>query len=221
MIKGILSFFNGWEGSEYEITEGGLKEHAENFAKTETFSPVFSRWADICNGVMLEHNIQAPKLNIFVGTKYNLMKDTKNGGYYPFILISEKPTDLRILVFQSIKDQHLFCLDVLRKDLNFDKYMANSIKDGRLKMFRFKLNCNYYTGHPNVAWTQIYHPENRFLEYMFGLTPFVSSRPNGTELYIHNYFLLSTIKEENYYNYDILQKPKWIVDYEKKLNGEN
>ena len=149
------------------------------------------------------------------------MKDTKNGGYYPFILISEKPTDLRILVFQSIKDQHLFCLDVLRKDLNFDKYMANSIKEGRLKMFRFKLNGNYYTGHPNVAWTQIYHPENNFLEYMFGLTPFVSSRPNGTELYIHNYFLLSTIKEENYYNYDLLQKPRWIVDYEKKLNGEN
>ena len=220
MIKGILSFFNGWEGSEYEITEDGLKEHAENFAKTETFSPVFSRWADICNGVMLEHNIQAPKLNIFVGTKYNLMKDTKNGGYYPFILISEKPTDLRILIFQSIKDQHLFCLDMLRKDLNFDKYMANSITEGRMKMFRFKLDGNYYTGNNNVK-TRIYYPENSFLNCLFGYIPFVAHKLKGTELYIHNYFLLSTIKEENYYNYDILQKPKWIVDYEKKLNGEN
>ena len=221
MIKGILSFFSGWEGSEYDVKESGIRTHLENFAKTESFTPVLSRWTDINNGIMLEHNIQAPKLNIFVGTRYNLMQDTKNGGYYPFILFSEKPKDLRILIFQSVKEQHLFCLDMLRKDLNFDKYMANSIKEGRMKMFRFKLNGNYYTGYPNVDWTQIYHPENRFLEYMFGLTPFVSSRPNGTELYIHNYFLLSTIKEENHYNYYALQKPKWIVDYEKKLNGEN
>lgn len=220
MIKGILSFFNGRESLEYEVTEDDIKTHLENFAKTETFSPMYARWADICNGVMLKHNIKAPKLNIFVGTRYNLMQDTKNRGYYPFVLISEKPTDLRILIFQSIEDQHLFCLDMLREDLNFDKYMANSITEGRLKMFRFKLNGNYYTGRPNVK-TSLYHPENSFLECLFGIIPFVANRPKGTELYIHNNFLLTTIKEENYYNYDILQKPKWIVDYEKKLNGEN
>ena len=118
MIKGILSFFNGWEGSEYEVKESGIKSHLENFAKTESFTPVLSRWADIYNGVMLEHNIKAPKLNMFVATNYNLMQDINNGGYYPFILISEKPKDLRILIFQSIKEQKLFCMDMLRNDLN-------------------------------------------------------------------------------------------------------
>nr|DAV71880.1 MAG TPA: hypothetical protein [Caudoviricetes sp.] len=221
MIKGILSFFSGYEGSEYDVKESGIKTHLENFAKTESFTPVLSRWADIYNGVMLEHNIKAPKLNIFVGTRYNLMQDTKNGGYYPFILISEKPKDLRMLIFQSIKEQQLFCIDMLREELNFDKYMANSIKEGRMKMFRFKHDGDYYTAHPNIYLTQIYNIDNPFLEYLFGNIPFSAHKPEGTELHIHNYFLLSTIKEENYYNYDILQKPKWIVDYEKKLNGEN
>ena len=215
MIKGILSFFNNWE-----IKEDGLKKHANNFEKTETFIAVFSKWADICNGVMLKHNIKGPKVNIFVGTKYNLMEDTKNGGYYPFILISEKEMDLRILIFKDIKEQYLFCLDTLREQLNFDKYMANSIKEGRLKMFRFKLDGNYYTGYPNVK-TKIYHPENTFLDSLFGKTPLIGKGVRGTGLYVHNYFLLSTIKESNYFNYAILQKPTWVLKYEQKLNGEN
>ena len=221
MIKGILSFFSGWEGSEYDVKESGIKTHLENFAKTESFSPVYCRWADIYNGIMLKHNIQAPKLNIFVGTRYNLMQDTKNGGYYPFILISEKPTDLRMLIFQSIKEQQLFCLDMLRKDLNFDKYMANSITEGRMKMFRFKRDDDGYTGHPNIKARVSTYPENDFLDCLFGSIPFTAHKPEGTELHIHNFFLLSTIKEENYFNYDILQKPKWIVQYETKLNGED
>ena len=220
MIKGILSFFNGWEGSEYDVKESGIKSHLENFSKTESFSPVYSRWADIHNGVMLEHNIVVPYINIFVGTKYNLMQDTKNGGYYPFALISEKSKDLRMLIFQSIKEQQLFCLDMLRTDLNFDKYMANSIKEGCMKMFRFKFDTDHYTGHPNVKARLSTYPENDFLDCLFGNIPFTAYKPKGTELHIHNHFLLSTISEENYYNYDILQKPKWIVDYEKKLNGE-
>ena len=221
MIKGILSFFNGWEGSEYEVKESGIKTHLENFAKTESFSPVYVGWADINNGVMLNHNIQAPKINIFVGTRYNLMQDTKNGGYYPFVLISEKPKDLRILIFQSVKEQQLFCLDMLRTDLNFDKYMANSIKEGRMKMFRFKLDEDHFTGHPNVKARLSTYPENPFLDCMFGDIPFTAHKPKGDELYIHNHFLLSPIKEENYFNYDILQKPEWILEYERKLNGEN
>lgn len=221
MIKGILSFFNGWEGSEYEVKESGIKSHLENFAKTESFSPVYIRWADIYNGVMLDHNIHSPKLNIFVGTQYNLMQDTKNGGYYPFILISEKPKDLRILIFQSVKEQRLFCVDMLRTDLNFDKYMANSITEGRMKMFRFKLDDTSYSGHPNVETHLSTYPENDFLDCLFGKIPFTAYKPKGTELHIHNHFLLTTISEENYYNYDILQKPEWILEYERKLNGEN
>lgn len=220
MIKGILSFFEGWKGSEYNVKESGIRTHLENFSKTESFSPKLVRWADIYNGIMLKHKIKAPKMNIFVGTRYNLMQDTKNGGYYPFILISEKPKDLRVLIFQSIKEQHLFCLDMLRENLNFDKYMANSISEGRFKMFRFKLDDEHYTGHPNVK-ARLYTLDNDFLNCMFGDIPFTANKPKGDELYIHNHFLLSPIKEENCFNYDILQKPEWILEYERKLNGEN
>lgn len=220
MIKGILSFFSGWEGSEYEVKASGIKTHLENFTKTESFSPVLCRWADIYNGVMLKHNIKAPKLNIFVATRYNLMQDTENGGYYPFILISEKPKDLRVLIFQSVNEQKLFCMDMLRDNLNFDKYMANSISEGRFKMFRFKLDDEHFTGHPNIK-ARLYTLENYFLDCMFGYIPFTAHKPDGTELHIHNHFLLSTIKEENAFNYDILQKPKWIEKYETKLNGED
>jgi len=82
MIKGILSFFEGWEGSEYDVKESGIRTHIKNFAKTESFTPVLAKWADIYNGVMLSHNIIVPYVNIFVATRYNLMKDTKNGGDY-------------------------------------------------------------------------------------------------------------------------------------------
>ena len=221
MIKGILSFVESYGGSEYDVKDIGLNTHFENFAKTESFTPVLAKWAHIDNGVMLDHNIVVPYINIFVGTTYNLMQDTENGGYYPFVLISEKPKDLRILIFQSITGQKLFCLDMLRKDLNFDKYMANSIKDGHLKMFRFKLDEDHYTGHPNIKARLSTYPENPFLECLFGNIPFTAHKPKGTELHIHNHFLLSPIQEENYYNSDILQKPKWILEYEKKLNGED
>lgn len=179
MIKGILSFFEGWEGSEYDVKESGIRTHIKNFAKTESFTPLLAKWADIYNGVMLSHNIIVPYVNIFVATRYNLMKDTKNGGYYPFILISEKPKDLRILIFQSVKEQQLFCLDMLRTDLNFDKYMANSMREGRMKMFRFKLDEDHFTGYPNVEARLSTYPENPFLDCMFGEIPFTAHKPKG------------------------------------------
>ena len=175
-------------------------------------------WADILNGAMLNHNQQSPYLNIFVSTDYNCFKgySLKIGGYYPFAIISERPNDLRVLIFSDAIELHKFCDAMMDPELCYDVYMGESISKGLFKVFRFKLDDTHFVCAD--LHTTIYVEGNDFLRCMFGEIPFVAYKPTADELFLVDYFTLSGMKEENYWNYEKRHMPDYIEDYKNRIN---
>lgn len=67
MLNKLFNFFFRYEQG---LKKSAVRIHHENFEKETEFIPIKARWADILNGVMLNHNQQSPYLNIFVSTDY-------------------------------------------------------------------------------------------------------------------------------------------------------
>lgn len=215
MLNKLFNFFFRYEQG---LKKSAVRIHHKNFEKETEFIPMKARWADILNGVMLNHNQQSPYLNIFVSTDYNCFKgySLKIGGYYPFAIISERPNDLRMLIFRDATELHKFCDAMMDPELCFDTYMGESISKGLFKVFRFKRDSEYLVCED--LHVIINTQNNKFIECMFGEIPFVAYKPTADELFLIDYFTLSGMKEENYFNYERRHMPDYIEDYKERIN---
>lgn len=217
MFKRIFNFFFRYEQG---LKKSAVRIHHENFIKETEFTNVLVRWADIYNGIMLKHNqkIPHPYLNIFVSTDYNCFRPytLKLRGYYPFAIISERPNDLRVLIFKDAAELQKFCIAMIDPGLCYDVYMGESISKGLFKVFRFKLDDGYFVC--KELHTMLYIEGNDFLRCMFGEISFVANKPYGDELFLVDYFSLSMMREENYWNYERRHIPDYIEDYKNRIN---
>lgn len=217
MFKRLFNFFFRYEQG---LKKSAVRIHYENFRKETEFTNVLVKWADIYNGVMLKHNqkIPHPYLNIFVSTDYNCFNTytLKHGGYYPFAIISERPNDLRVLIFSDAIELHKFCDAMMDPELCYDVYMGESISKGLFKVFRFKLDDTHFVC--KELHTSLYIEGNDFIRCMFGEIPFTAYKPTADELFLVDYFSLSGMKEENYWNYEQRHMPDYIEAYKNRIN---
>ena len=101
-------------------------------------------------------------------------------------------------------------------ELCYDVYMGESISKGLFKVFRFKLDDTHFVC--KELHTSLYIEGNDFLRCMFGEIPFTAYKPTADELFLVDYFSLSGMKEENYWNYEQRHMPDYIEAYKNRIN---
>lgn len=137
VINNIMAFFEKYDRADIRKEESNILH--EGFRNSYHFTPILDNQSrNFLGGGFLTGFRYGPNISIYIPEPYDLLVGT-DGYLHPYIILSERPMDLRMLVFPTT-DMLLRVISELGNTmLKYDEYMGNALVSRQFKMIRLKL----------------------------------------------------------------------------------
>lgn len=137
MINNIMAFFEGYDRGD--VNKEASRVLYEGFRNSYQFTPIIDNQSrNFLGGGFLTRFRYGPNISIYIPEPYDLLMGT-DGYLHPYIILSERPMDLRVLVFPSTDMLLRVICELLNTGLKYDEYMGNALVSRQFKMIRLKL----------------------------------------------------------------------------------
>lgn len=137
VINNIMAFFEKYDGMDVKKAESHILY--EGFRKSYHFKPILDNQSrNFLGGGFLTGFRYGPNISIYIPEPYDLLVGT-DGYLHPYVILSERPRDLRVLVFPSTDMFLRVICELLNTSLKYDEYMAHSLQTHKFEMIRLKL----------------------------------------------------------------------------------
>ena len=137
VINNIMAFFDKYDRLDVKKEESRILY--EGFRNSYRFTPILDNQSrNFLGGGFLTGFRYGPNISIYIPEPYDLLMGT-DGYLHPYIILSERPMDLRVLVFSSTDGMLGVLSELCNTMLNYDKYMADALVSRQFKMIRLKL----------------------------------------------------------------------------------
>ena len=137
MIENVMAFFEKHDRVDVKKAESHILY--EGFRKSYQFTPIIDNQSrNFLGGGFLTGFRYGPNISIYIPEPYDLLMGT-DGYLHPYIILSERPMDLRVLVFPSTDMLLRVICELLNTGLKYDEYMGNALVSRQFKMIRLKL----------------------------------------------------------------------------------
>lgn len=137
MIENIMAFFEKHDRVDIHKEESKILYNA--FRKSYHYKPILENQSrNFLGGGFLTGFRYGPNVSIYIPEPYDLLEGTE-GYLHPYIILSERPMDLRVLVFPSTDMLLRVISELCNTGLKYDEYMADALVKYQFKMIRLKL----------------------------------------------------------------------------------
>lgn len=137
MIENIMAFFE--KHDRVNIRKEGCKILYDGFRNSYYFTPIIDNQSrNFLGGGFLTGFRYGPNVSIYIPEPYDLLMGT-DGYLHPYVILSERPMDLRVLVFPSTGGMLGVLSELCNTMLEYDKYMGDALVSCQFKMIRLKL----------------------------------------------------------------------------------
>lgn len=137
MIENIMAFFEKHDRGD--VNKEASRVLYEGFRNSYQFTPIIDNQSrNFLGGGFLTGFRYGPNISIYIPEPYDLLMGT-DGYLHPYIILSERPMDLRVLVFPSTDMLLRVICELLNTGLKYDEYMGNALVSRQFKMIRLKL----------------------------------------------------------------------------------
>lgn len=137
MIENIMVFFEKHDRVDIHKEESKILYNA--FRKSYHYKPILENQSrNFIGGGFLTGFRYGPNVSIYIPEPYDLLEGTE-GYLHPYVILSERPMDLRVLVFPSTDMLLRVISELCNTGLKYDEYMADALVKYQFKMIRLKL----------------------------------------------------------------------------------
>lgn len=137
VINNIMAFFEKYDRVDIRKEESKILYNA--FRKSYHYKPILENQSrNFLGGGFLTGFRYGPNVSIYIPEPYDLLEGTE-GYLHPYIILSERPMDLRVLVFPSTDMLLRVISELCNTGLKYDEYMADALVSRQFKMIRLKL----------------------------------------------------------------------------------
>lgn len=137
VINNIMAFFEKYDRGD--VNKEASRVLYEGFRNSYHFTPIIDNQSrNFLGGGFLTGFRYGPNISIYIPEPYDLLVGT-DGYLHPYIILSERPMDLRVLVFPSTDMLLRVICELLNTGLKYDEYMGNALVSRQFKMIRLKL----------------------------------------------------------------------------------
>ena len=142
MIKNVDQLIGWFNEDKYtELAKAqALTKSLEIFKECTYFEPTRKDYSDVGSGGILYKLRHSPGVNVFIPEHMDTMigyhPATQYRIPYPFVIMSERNRDLRILIFANAVLLHNFLKDIRNNRTNFDLTVATYRSEGVMKSIR-------------------------------------------------------------------------------------
>lgn len=137
MIENVMAFFE--KHDRVDVKKEASRVLYEGFRNSYHFTPIIDNQSrNFLGGGFLTGFRYGPNISIYIPEPYDLLIGT-DGYLHPYIILSERPMDLRVLVFPSTDMLLRVICELLNTGLKYDEYMGNALVSRQFKMIRLKL----------------------------------------------------------------------------------
>lgn len=137
VINNIMAFFEKYDRVDIRKEESKILYNA--FRKSYNYKPILkNQYRNFLGGGFLTGFRYGPNVSIYIPEPYDLLEGTE-GYLHPYIILSERPMDLRVLVFPTTNMLLRVISELCNTGLRYDEYMADSLSKYQFKMIRLKL----------------------------------------------------------------------------------
>ena len=137
MIENIMAFFDPYDRVDVKKAESHILY--EGFRKSYHYTPILDNASrNFLGGGFLTGFRYGPNISIYIPEPFDLFVGT-DGYLHPYVILSERPRDLRVLVFPSTGGMLGVLSELCNTMLEYDKYMGDALVSCQFKMIRLKL----------------------------------------------------------------------------------
>jgi hypothetical protein len=137
VINNIMAFFEKYDRAD--INKEASKILYNAFRESYNYKPILDNQSrNFLGGGFLTGFRYSPNISIYIPEPYDLLEGTE-GYLHPYIILSERPMDLRVLVFPSTDMLVRVISELCNTMLKYDEYMGNALVSRQFKMIRLKL----------------------------------------------------------------------------------
>ena len=137
VINNIMAFFEKYDRADIHKEESKILH--EGFRNSYHFTPILDNQSrNFLGGGFLTGFRYGPNISIYIPEPYDLVMGT-DGYLHPYIILSERPMDLRVLVFPTTNMLLRNNSELCNTGLKYDEYMGNALVSRQFKMIRLKL----------------------------------------------------------------------------------
>ena len=137
MIENIMAFFDAYDRVDVKKAESHILY--EGFRNSYHYTPILDNASrNFLGGGFLTGFRYGPNISIYIPEPFDLFVGT-DGYLHPYVILSERPRDLRVLVFPSTDMLLRVICELLNTGLKYDEYMAHSLETHKFEMIRLKL----------------------------------------------------------------------------------
>lgn len=137
MIENIMAFFEKHDRIDIHKEESKILYNA--FRKSYHYKQILENQSrNFLGGGFLTGFRYGPNVSIYIPEPYDLLEGTE-GYLHPYVILSERPMDLRVLVFPSTDMLLRVISELCNTGLKYDEYMADALVKYQFKMIRLKL----------------------------------------------------------------------------------
>ena len=137
VINNIMAFFEKYDRVDIHKEESKILYNA--FRKSYHYKPILENQSrNFLGGGFLTGFRYGPNISIYIPEPYDLLMGT-DGYLHPYVILSERPMDLRVLVFSSNDMLLRVISELCNTGLKYDEYMADALVKYKFKMIRLKL----------------------------------------------------------------------------------
>ena len=137
VINNIMAFFEGHDRGD--VNKEASRVLYDGFRNSYHFTPIIDNQSrNFLGGGFLTGFRYGPNVSIYIPEPYDLLMGT-DGYLHPYVILSERPMDLRVLVFPSTGGMLGVLSELCNTMLEYDKYMGDALVSCQFKMIRLKL----------------------------------------------------------------------------------
>lgn len=137
VINNVMAFFEKYDRVDIRKEESKILYNA--FRNSYNYKPILeNQYRNFLGGGFLTGFRYGPNVSIYIPEPYDLLEGTE-GYLHPYIILSERPMDLRVLVFPTTDMLLRVISELCNTGLRYDEYMADSLAKYQFKMIRLKL----------------------------------------------------------------------------------